>query len=384
MPPIPFKGLLTGSDGQGSESARIEPTLRDSLASHFPGERKRAQVRILKIAETEPKELVPILLRHADDENEKVSESVRYLLGEIAKNDSGKEAIIDNASNLNRDVRVGVKKAVQDIWGAQAVLYPSLYDEIIMVMEAARDKEVPVDDIGLLASLTKRTFLDGEMFRSVADLSQCLELAKFRFRNAETLKTYLTDMLRTIPELDRMGASTNSMEGSLRTALIVSRSRQFDYTKGLIEDRKREQEIRDELVSMGEAVKEFVPTRPQLQMAELNEMDARALERIRGIVQMANSPDRTDTRSSELGLLHDFLVSEFSADHENSARTRIEVQDPSALFTMYVIGIVSLKLVSDLFPVTAEEIYQRFYRALEGDPTLIRVKWPEAVLRGAE
>lgn len=380
MPPISFKGLLTGSDGPGSEAARIEPSLRDSLASHFPGERKRTQLRILKLAEQEPMEIVTILLRHSGDGNEKVGESVRYLLGEIAKNEPGREAIIENASSPEQEVRAGVKMAVQDIWGAQAVLYPSLYDEIIPLMELARHREVPIDDIGLLASLTKRTFLDGEMFRSVADLSQCLELAKARLRNVETLKTYLTDMLRTIPDLDRAGASTSSMEESLRNALIVSRNRQFDYTKGLIEDRKREQEVRAELVSIGEAVKKNVMVRPQSQPAVLDGTDDRALENMRAMVQMANAPDRSDARSTELKRLNDFLTGEFSASREGSARSRIGRQDASALFTIYSIGITSLKLVSDLFPVTAEEIYQRYYRALEGEQTLIRVRWPEAAL----
>ncbi len=250
-------------------------------------------------------------------------------------------------------------------------------------MELARQKEVPVDDIALLASLTKRTFLDGEMFRSVADLSQCLEITKLRLRNMENMKTYLADMLRTIPELNQMGASTNSMEESLRTALIVSRSRQFDYTKGLIEERRREQDIRDALVSIGEAVREFVPARPEMLMAGLNEMDAWALERVRGIVRTVKAPDRSGARSTELTSLHEFLIGEFPVYNAN-ARTRACKSDPSALFTIYIIGITSLKLVSDLFPVSAEEIYQRYYRALEGDPTLIRVRWPLAALRGTD
>ena len=58
--------------------------------------------------------------------------------------------------------------------------------------------------------------------------------------------------------------------------------------------------------------------------------------------------------------------------------------DPSALFTVYIIGIVSLKLVSDLIPVAAEEIYQKFYRSLERDPTVLMVTWPEVVMRMAK
>ena len=63
MSPISFKSLFTGYDDQRSESAKIEPGLYDSLAALFPGERKRTEARVLKIAETEPRQIVTVLLR---------------------------------------------------------------------------------------------------------------------------------------------------------------------------------------------------------------------------------------------------------------------------------------------------------------------------------
>ena len=78
-----------------------------------------------------------------------------------------------------------------------------------------------------------------------------------------------------------------------------------------------------------------------------------------------------------------YLVNEFSSYYENSAKKRIDEMDPSALFTVYVIGIVSVKLVSDIIPVTAEEIYQKYYRGLERDPSILMVTWPEVVMRMA-
>ena len=117
MPPISFKSLFTGSDDLRSETAKIEPDLYDSLTSLFPGERKRTEARVVKIAETEPRQMVTVLLRYYEDENDKVKEIVRAVLTDIAKNPAGKEAIIDNVSNLNRDVRRGVKRAIEDIWG---------------------------------------------------------------------------------------------------------------------------------------------------------------------------------------------------------------------------------------------------------------------------
>ena len=40
---------------------------------------------MLKIAETEPKQMVTVLLRYCDDENEKVRESIKCLMGEISR-----------------------------------------------------------------------------------------------------------------------------------------------------------------------------------------------------------------------------------------------------------------------------------------------------------
>ncbi len=384
MPPISFKSLFTGLEDQRSEAAKIEPVLYDSLTALFSGERKRAEARVLKIAQSEPKQMVTVLLRYYDDENEKVRESVKRLLCEIWKASAGKEAIIDNVSNLNRDVRHGVKHAIQDLWGPQAAVYATQYEQTVMLMGFARKRDVPVDDIERLAMFTKKTLLDGEIVRAISDISQCLEFVKLRYRNVENLKNYLSDMLRTIPELNKMGVSTNAMEESLKTALNVSRNRQFDYTNELIDERMRELEIRDELISIGETVKVNVLVRPEIQLDELNGMDVWAFDKMSEIIQMITASNLASTRSIGIKGLHGFLVNEFSNYYENNARKRVDEKDPSALFTVYTIGIVSLKLVSDLIPNAAEEIYQKYYRELERDPTVLMIAWPEVVMRMAK
>ena len=354
------------------------------MAAIFPGERKRAEARVLKIAETEPNQMVTVLLRYYDNENEKVKEIIKNLLAEISKTPAGKEAIVDNVSNLNRDVRRGVKLAIQEIWGPQAAPYAARYEQTVMLLGFARKRDVPVDDIERLAVTTKTTFFGGETVRAITDISHCLELVKLRFRNVENLKNYLSEMLRTIPELNKMGVSTTSMEESLKTALSVSRNRQFDYTNGLIDDRINEIEIRDELIFIGETVKANAPSRPEMRLADLNGMDVWAFEKMSEIIQMTIASNLRGTRSIALNGLHGFLVNEFSTYYENNAKMRITELDPSALFTVYIIGLVSLKLVSDLIPVMAEEIYQKYYRRLERDPSVLLVTWPEVVMRMAK
>jgi hypothetical protein len=384
MAPISFKSLFSGPDDEISEAARIGPGLLDSLASVFPGERKRTEAHVLRIAQTEPKQMMTVLLRYYDRDNEKVKGSIRNLLMEISKSPAGKEAIIDNVSNPNRDVRRGVKLVIQEIWGPQAAPYASLYEQTLMLTGFARKRDVPVDDIERLAFTTKTAFKEGETVRAIADISHCLELVKLRYRNVETLKNYLAEMLRTIPELNRMGVPTDTMEESLKTALNVSRNRRFDYTTGLIDDRMRELEIRDEMVDIGEMVATNITFRPEMQLSELNGMDVWAFEKMSEIIQMTLASNLTGMRSVSLKVLHGFLVNEFSSYYENNAKARMADRDPSALFTVYVIGLVSLKLVSDLIPMAAEEIYQKYYRGLERDPSVLLVTWPEVVMRLAK
>lgn len=384
MAPISFKSLFSDPDDEESEAARMEPGLSDSLASKFPGERKRTEARVLKIAETEPNQMVLVLLRFYDRDNEKVMGSIKNLLIEISKNPAGKEAIIDNVSNPNREVRRGLKLVIQEIWGPQAAPYASLYEQTLMLTGFARKRDIPVDDIERLAFTTKTTFKEGDTVRAIADISHCLELMKFRYRNVEALKNYLAEMLRTIPELNRMGVSTDSIEESLKTALSVSRNRRYDYTTGLIDDRMRELEIRDELLYIGEAVAATIMARPEMQLSDLNGMDVWAFEKMSEIIQMTLESNLTGMRSVSLKVLHGFLVNEFSSYYENNANSRMVDKDPSALFTVYVIGLVSLKLVSDLIPMAAEEIYQKYYRGLERDPSVLLVTWPEIVMRLAK
>ena len=166
-----------------------------------------------------------------------------------------------------------------------------------------------------------------------------------------------------------MRMATTSMEESLRTTLNVNRNRQFDYTNDLIEERMCELEIRDELISIGETVKANVRVRPEMQLAELNGMDVWAFEKMSEIIQMttASKPYGHEVHRAQRVCTASWSTSS-PTYYENNARKRIEEMDPSALFTVYIIGIVSLKLVSGLIPVAAEEIYQKFYRALGARP----------------
>jgi isoleucyl-tRNA synthetase len=77
------------------------------------------------------------------------------------------------------------------------------------------------------------------------------------------------------------------------------------------------------------------------------------------------------------------LMSYMSMDFKqymDESKQRLEGKDRSALISLYIMGLVILKLASYLMSQTAEDIYQRYFRGLEPEPSVHVLPWPEPVL----
>jgi isoleucyl-tRNA synthetase len=68
-------------------------------------------------------------------------------------------------------------------------------------------------------------------------------------------------------------------------------------------------------------------------------------------------------------------------EYYSNAKKRIDVDEQSASLTVYTIGLITLKLTSAMMPQTAEDIYQKYYRFYEMEPSVHIVPWPEALIK---
>jgi len=59
---------------------------------------------------------------------------------------------------------------------------------------------------------------------------------------------------------------------------------------------------------------------------------------------------------------------------------RLGEGERSANMTIYLIGISFLKLASVMMPSVAEDIYQKYFREMEGAASIYTVVWPEVVM----
>lgn len=336
--------------------------------------------RVVALAKKENTSVVLMLLRHYDTEVQKVREGISQCLMEICKQHEGKVAIVEALSNPDRNVRKGAKQIIPEIWGSPSTPYPTLFEQTFQLIQMAREKDIPVEDIETLMELSKQSLLDMEIMKSIRDIGTCLEFSKRRYKNSESLKGYISDMLKLSPELQRMGVTIVNFDESLKTAIRASKTRNFDYTQEIIDQRIMEIEIKDQLRSLGQLVKESIKTRPVIEIAILNIKDEKMVLRMSQTLEDINTKNLAGNFSKSVEEMHGFLLKDFEWYYDEDVISRLAEGDRSAILTIYMIGVCFLKLASVLMPNVAEEIYQKYYRDLERSTSVYLILWPELVI----
>lgn len=360
-----------------SEEERLEAKVIGSLRSPLTFEVKRAEQRIVRRAEEFPSETVTVLLRNYEHEDERVRLAVRETLTEIVRHKEGMAAVLEEMVHPSRSVRKAVQAFLGTVVGAHAVTYASFYEQTMLLVAMAKRKDVPVEDIVSLAELTKQTFMSGEVMEAVQDIGFCLDHIKHRYRGSEQLKEYIADLLKLAPDLSRMGVYSSTIEGPLRKAMKASRYRSYDDTRDLIEERSAEARLRAAMVALGEVVRESVNKRPRMRREELLPSDLALLEQLRGLVDTIASLVLAGRRGEAIAALAVFMEATTGTP---GWKERVTAKEPAALFTAYNLAVVCVKLASSIMSATAEDVYQKNLRHLEGEPSIHVVMWPAAVM----
>lgn len=380
MPPVTLRSILPISAKGRTEADRIEPVLLDSLTSPLSLERKRMESRVLNVAKDEVEGMVAVLLRYTDAKNENARESVLRLLDTISQTREGKAALLENLSHPDQDVRKGVKAMMARIWGEGTDAFAADYEQALLLMSLARNRDIFVDDIVTLAELVKVTLLEGDRDKALEDVALVVELLKHRYRSVETMKNYLAEMLRITPELSKLGMMSGRIEESLRTASKANKQRSFDYTQDIIDERLREVEAIDQLRSLGVIVNEVLSEAPHVPLDKMSGMDVWMFARLKGLVAEGTNLNVTSRRSDLIKLIDSFLGEEVFPYLRDKAQDRLSAKDPSLMFALYTVGLTSLKLLREPLPKVAEELYVTYFRDLEGAPSVNDVSWPSAVM----
>ncbi len=358
------------------EAEKIEASLIRSI--HIPGERTRIEKRILHQAAEDPSEIVAILLHNYSHENKRIAREVRKLLDRLTEDRKGMMAVLDNIVNSNRDIRDAAVQYLKEKRGIYAITYAAFLEHTELLVALARSKDIPVSDIQALVEISKESFLDGEMMEALKDIAASIDFIKHRHRAADQLKGYVTEMLRMAPDLTRLGVYDERIEEPLKRAINATKMQPLDETKEIIEIRGVESSIRQSLDKMSKAVRASHKIKPTLQVEQMQGDDVMAIVKLRDVMASVTQLTVAGKRSESLHTLQDYIKNDYS-EYYSRAKKRVEAGDPSASMTVYVIGLVGLKLASAMMPQTAEDIYQKCYRFYESEPSVHIVPWPEAM-----
>lgn len=370
--------MATSSAITRQKAAKLEARLVRSL--RIPMERRRMERRLLKFAQDHPKEGVAVLLKYLDHENPRVTESVRRVLDEATAPKEGMRAVLDNFVHHSQLVRRNAVLFLTEKRGFHAATYASFYEHTYLLIAMARNKEIPVSDIEALAEVSKDTYLEGETILALQDIAACLDFIKHRHRTADTLKGYVIEMLKMAPDLTRMGAYDGRIEEPLRRAILASKSRSVDETKEIINVRALESSVRGELNRVGRLVNGEFEERPVMDYSQMSGTDVFILSKLRTFLETVTAMTIAGKREEGLRMLSTYLETDYQEYWEQS-KARIDGHDRSALFSVYIIGLVCLKLASYLMSQTAEDIYQKYYRGLEPEPSVHIIPWPEPIMK---
>lgn len=357
---------------------RIEASLVHTL--HFPMEKKRIEKRVLKMAEEDPNTVVAILLKNLDHENEKAADFVHTLLVKSTRSKKGMRAVLESVVNPNQIVRRNAIIYLSAKRGIHAATFASFYEHTYFLIIMARNKEIPVSDIEALVEVSKDTYLDGETIQALYDMAACLDFIKHRHRTADTLKGYVTEMLRMAPDLTRMGAYDGQIAEPLKRAIRASKNRKMDETKEIIEVRMLESIVRRDLNRIGRTVKGSFDERPDLDFELMSGPDALEVARMKTVIDSVTSKAIAGKREEGLRLLNSYIRGDYK-HYVNDSKDRLESKDRSAQVSIYLIGLVILKLSSFLVSQTAEDIYQRYFRGFEPEPSVHVIPWPDPIIR---
>jgi isoleucyl-tRNA synthetase len=240
----------------------------------------------------------------------------------------------------------------------------------------ARQRDLDVSDIEMLMDLSKVSFMDGELVKAIGDISVCLEFLRRRYKNSETLNTYLADMLRMAPELEKIGLDDAHIEQSLLTAVKANRSRKFDVAQDLIDQRVMEVEIKDRMRSLGVLISSSMKQRPVLEPKILTSKDSEMVVLTRKAIESMSTKSLQNDMDGAVEEMHRFLFKDLEAYFNASVASRLAQGEVSSSLTMYLIVLALLKVASSFIPFSSESIFQANMKELEGTSSIFLVIWP--------
>lgn len=358
------------------ESLRIDRHLVSDLSSILPGRRRKMVDRIEEYGSKNPLAIVPVLLKHYDEENPKVRKQVRESLSRLTQSEIGELALVECMFSRHPDIS-NTAAQVLEASGHNSVNFLSYYRQVESLIGQARKADVFFQDVEELVSDSIDTYKEGRFDQAMTNMKMAKDLLEDRLEWHSHLRGYIKDVLKLTPMLGRSGVQVDAIQDSIRNVATAMQTREYTEARALLDLRRQETRLWKQLWSLEEYITKRIKVKPLTELMVLKDPDKALLASFVALGREVHELIQDNRAVDALKKVEGFVSDEVSARYLAREGKRLDAKDEASWYVMWSVGLGILKLISPVTPNLSEEFYQQYFRDREGSPSIHTVAWPE-------
>lgn len=358
------------------ESLRIDRHLATDLSSVLPGRRRKMVDRIEEYGAKNPLAIIPILVKHYDDENPKVRKQVRASLTRMTQSELGELALVECMFSRHATIAQTAANLLNER-GYNSANFLSYYRQAENLVGQARKADVFCMDVEELMTDSIDTYKEGRFDQAMTNMMMARDLLEDRLEWHKHLSGYIKDVLKLTPTLGRSGVQVDAIQDSIRNAATAMQSREYTEARALLDLRRQETRLWKQLWSLEEYVTKRIQVKPLVELMVLSDSDKKLLASFNALGKSVADLIQANRPVDALKHVEVFIREDMSADYLSREGKRLDSKDEGAWYASWSVGLGLLKLLSPLIPNVSEEFYQQYFRDREGSPSIHTVPWPE-------
>ncbi|MCJ7562622.1 MAG: class I tRNA ligase family protein [Thermoplasmata archaeon] len=358
------------------ESLRIDRHLVTDLSSILPGRRRKMVDRIEEHGRKVPLSIVPILLRHYNDDNSKVREQVKTTIARLTQSEHGELAMVECLFSRDPLISDTAAKLLEER-NFNSVNFIDTFRQAKNLVVQARKAEVFCQDVEDLMADSIETYKEGRFDQAMTNMMMAKDLLEDRLEWHGHLRGYIKDVLKLTPMLGRSGVQVDSIQDSIRNLSSALQSREYSDATSLLALRRQETRLWKQLWSLEEYITKRIKAKPIVELMVLKDSDRNLLDNFVRVARKVDDNIQDGRPADALRTVEDFIRNDISASYLMNNGKRLDAKDEAAWYTMWATGLGLLKMISPVIPNVAEEFYQQYFRDWEGAPSIHAVDWPE-------
>ena len=358
------------------ESLRIDRHLVSDLTSIMPGRRRKMVDRIEEHAGKNPLAIVPVLVKHYDNDNPKVRTQVRASLARVTQSELGELALVECMFSRHQGI-ASTAASILEERGYNSISFLTYYHQAVNMIGQARKADIFCQDVEDLIFDSIGTYKEGRFDQASTNMMMAKDLMEDRLEWHGHLRGYIQDVLKLTPVLSRSGVQTDAIQDSLRAAARAAQTREYGEARTLLDLRRQETRLWKQLWSLEEFITKRIKAKPLVELMVLHDSDRSLLAGFNKMGAEFKELMQDGKLVDALRSVEDFIREDVSTDYLSKDGKRLDGKDEGAWFTMWSIGLGLLKLVAPIIPNVSEEFYQQYFRDREGPPSIHTVPWPD-------